>query len=1140
MANMFPECVGGVDVVSDAENIKRLLQLPYSQKTVVSMIVHRIENTILIDEFDIHKYLLRQSNADWQWLRSFIFENILNSLNDKQKKFQIKSKSREVLHHNNLTSKFLYYSIKNDKKDDLHFDFKQPVVEAEGETIHTYSPLPFVGPLLPEPKKEENLPDPKSDHVFNRNVLWTFEDIRMLIGTDMPIFGSSNRPCISLRLRDMKKPINVLTGIDYWLDNLMCNVPEVMMCYHLDGLVQKYEIIKTEDLPNLKNSKFSPKIIRNVAQNILSFLKSNATKSGHTYWLFKGKHDDFVKLYDLTTLCKNNETKNNDGEEDNCDTNDNNNNDEPGTSTASGQNDTSKNNKNPFTIPVAMLLYTVARNMKNSHEKMTPKKAGSIRTLLDNCIKLLPKDKHPQIVTSSHYILSDLYIPDTLVPSSPNFINTFSADMLTSPNSSTSHNIDTDEEDSGNSDVAMKNINETLKEFNQNKNKTNTSSKPLYGSLVMRCTTALQHVIAGLHCLQYLKNENDDLMSSVLKKQQIIHEEQNPNLAQSNQAIPLPYQTLHKEAFESDSVSPTPVKDDLNSKVNGESAMPSKGNQDGNEISTVNTTPLHDKFILFKGKMGDVKSWKMHLKILLFEKACLIYATLAENSYANGSYGKSLRYIFTSIKCQFIVTKCVSSVSSQRCLLLGRAADCLFQMSKNMTNIIKYRKDFVNPDILKVPEFIEYMNKELENETFEEDDIKFLKPSYDIEDLMISSCEFYEAALACSTAKSNLELIRRLGNATNELGLLYMHLAQESYNDNDKNDLYIMLAKKSYECLFKGIKLFEQVNDDANLAFLLCNMGRFLRFRAHIHLWMDAETDITVFQKHLYQESFNCYERALGIIISRKENPELWDMVKWELSTATFTLTKTLQDRWKELSPEENFEDAKFDEDVLEMLHKSLKLCDTDTISSKQILYIQRAALIHQGIAAYYHSLYRNIEDDPRKKNLHLCRMHFEKAIKFLDQVDEPALYIEIQMERIALQLYISENAQSVAAKKSNLLHTIEFFVQTTDMLKKVNVNHLIESNGNEDLQVFLIKFERNLQLMLRTLAKLCVNKATPGTSYYYCNTQGSTIKKDAEICKQMFGATLRRNTKMGTNAFIEYLVEVVAKVNELSGKVSK
>lgn len=88
--------------------------------------------------------------------------------------------------------------------------------------------------------------------------------------------------------RDMTKPISVLTGIDYWLDNLMCNVPEVVMCYHLNGIVQKYELVKTEDLPHLNDSKFSPKVIRDVAQNILSFLKSNATKAGHTYWLFKG------------------------------------------------------------------------------------------------------------------------------------------------------------------------------------------------------------------------------------------------------------------------------------------------------------------------------------------------------------------------------------------------------------------------------------------------------------------------------------------------------------------------------------------------------------------------------------------------------------------------------------------------------------------------------------------------------------------------------------------------------------------------------------------------------------------------------------------------------------------------------------
>ncbi len=36
----------------------------------------------------------------------------------------------------------------------------------------------------------------------------------------------------------MSKPITVLTGLDYWLDNLMCNVPELAMCFHLDGIVK--------------------------------------------------------------------------------------------------------------------------------------------------------------------------------------------------------------------------------------------------------------------------------------------------------------------------------------------------------------------------------------------------------------------------------------------------------------------------------------------------------------------------------------------------------------------------------------------------------------------------------------------------------------------------------------------------------------------------------------------------------------------------------------------------------------------------------------------------------------------------------------------------------------------------------------
>lgn len=44
------------------QNIKRLLKIPYS-KSQVSMMVHRIGKTLLLDEFDIHQHLLQTAKV---------------------------------------------------------------------------------------------------------------------------------------------------------------------------------------------------------------------------------------------------------------------------------------------------------------------------------------------------------------------------------------------------------------------------------------------------------------------------------------------------------------------------------------------------------------------------------------------------------------------------------------------------------------------------------------------------------------------------------------------------------------------------------------------------------------------------------------------------------------------------------------------------------------------------------------------------------------------------------------------------------------------------------------------------------------------------------------------------------------------
>ena len=76
-----------------------------------------------------------------------------------------------------------------------------------------------------------------------------------------------------------------------------------------------------------------------------------------------GADEDVVKLYDLSSLA--------DGAE--C----------------------SDMTENPFTVPLGMLLYRVARNLWQSKRKK-----ATIRMLLETCLVLLDDDKHSQVIRS--------------------------------------------------------------------------------------------------------------------------------------------------------------------------------------------------------------------------------------------------------------------------------------------------------------------------------------------------------------------------------------------------------------------------------------------------------------------------------------------------------------------------------------------------------------------------------------------------------------------------------------------------------------------------------------------------------------------------------------------------------------------
>ncbi|XP_076164566.1 erythroid differentiation-related factor 1 [Ptiloglossa arizonensis] len=1140
MAHMFPDCVGEVDVVSDAENIKKLLKLPYNHG-VISMMVHRVENTLLLDDFDIHKYLLRQAESDWEWLKKFFYKHIFQNHGDKEKRLFHKTNNRNTLQQRNLVSKFLYHSIvvADNKEQD-----KKPQL-----------PVKTMEPCLPEPSQEEKVPDPNYNHNFARNIVWTFENIQMLIGTDMPIFGGQTHPCISLRLRDVTKPINVLTGIDYWLDNLMCNVPEVVMCYHLDGIVQKYELIKTEDLPNLDHSKFSSKVIRDVAQNILSFLKNNATKAGHTYWLFKGKDDEVVKLYDLTSLCHD-------------------------VSDDKGQN--------PFTVPVAMLLYRVARNMKYSTDYHCQQ--GTIRMLLKNCLELLVKEKYPQIVTSAHFMLSDLYIPSDTDPANPG-LSDQSDEEDAHNDSGTNHENERneeeeeggegegegeeEEEDEETEEAAIKSLTfANIKERTDCK-ESKYKSPPISGTVEERCLAALEHVYRGLECLQYFPTEDSsddeeriraeekekEEQEEKEEKEEKEYEETHLNMAKPFQAIPMPCTPLRDEKKKTDSEASS-----LNSSPTHKKKFKPKKNKKIEKV-ILKEEPSENKAtaLLCKvkaetiptwqaPKKSDNISWNAHLKILLYKKASLIFAVLAENEYANKSYGASLRYMLAVLRCQKIL-EIFCGIKNAKLIsyLLGRAGDCCFMVVQDWCNVEKHRKDYemkndieerIVEEICKGEEDLDMNGAELLPQHLES-----------LEFTLVASYKCYEKALLLEpfvTDKKNL--IRRLGNIHNELGVLYMNEAairyqQESSSEDtsDSSSNVISLLARSLMHLEVGVKAFETVHDEANLARLHSNTGRLMRLCAHMNVKQNTQ------ERHFYNKALASYQKALQVLGTRKSNSAIWDTVTWDLSTTLFTMATLLQDYpITGCKTEEELE-----REVVDILQKALKHCDTETPGPRQPVYQFRTATIQHRLASLYHRVYREHQPDAdnvkRKTSLQLCKLYYEKAAKLLLVLEQSTEFLTVQMERVALAEHQARCATTFNGKLKAYQNGLELILQCRpimDILCEKNSSQkqkgestnaidnkvgkdITEGKGIdeqkliEDEETLVTLLEQRLQFILRSLTKLIVSK----------NSSSSSNKKDREtlanLYKQCYSRTLRPVTMTGVT-LIEHVAQLLRELEKM------
>lgn len=1015
IANSFVDHVGKVDVITDAENVKKLLKMTYSDAPV-SLIVHRVGKTLLIDSFDAYRNFLFAKEQQWQWLRKFLSDTLDHNTN--MSIIPAKALSRQDLEARLMLSKFLYHSMNDDEPGE-----NSKMSHNVPGTVPLNSPI--VDPLV----SKADLADMKDS--FERDVLWNFEDIRMLIGTDLPIFGAGTHPCVTLRLRDMKKPISILTGIDYWLDQLMSAVPEVVMCYHLNGIVQKYEVLKTEDLPNVPGSSFSPDLVRDVAQNILSFLKSNATKEGHTYWLFKDKDDDIVKLYDLTSVC---------------------------------QEYMDEMSANPFTLPVAVLMYRVARNLLQKVTKSKKTLPKTVYRLLTHCLELLDTKKFPQVVGSVHYCLANLYMScgcksgedflNCCVDESKNGTNDGGEskpeddvdeweyeDLYVSDPSSrilTVHPTNTGAVNNNTSSSTPACM--TLNDLMTNQPETrlaNLSATPNtkpgaipFGSNMEDCwQSALEHILKGLQCLD-LNSVDDQCKEEIITSKKEEEELATPD----GRPIPLRYESISKTAL--------------------------------------NLVPL-------SVRLPNSTDWRLNLTRLLLLRAMKLYELLSDFAFKLEHYGKALRYIKQSFLCcdagrQLMadqvdeeksdpaVMECRRLITSVIPSLLTLCGDTHCMLGHiNSTGLDKHIRDF-NANSYR-DDKIGTKAKSICRSNHDEQGYSWCwEMCSSTEQSFQLSQRAYEEALKLiqTPGESRMEIkesfntnnkndkcgkmssfrreridetvvYKRLGNVKNALGIYFMNLSSAilSQKDETKTKTAENCWSISYMYFQDGIQIFNKQNDKDNEALLNSNAGRLMRLCASTRMDLDAPFNME--EEHYLTRAVEMYQRALECVNPKNSTHKVWESVAWELSSVYFNFAVNLQERPPLLR--KSLEDI--ERDIIELMQKSLRLVESlmATDEAKRAVYVFRIAVIHHKLASLYYKLSVSKDDLTERKlkqTRSLSELHYRKASDGFKEtvIESPAEFIGVQIERAVF-------VESAVDAQANYTSKIKTYNQALEML---------------------------------------------------------------------------------------------------------
>ncbi|KAJ6696827.1 hypothetical protein OIU85_003204 [Salix viminalis] len=396
-----------IDVIASADILKQIFKIPYS-KARLSIAVRRIGQTLVLnkgpDAEEGERLVRRHKNQSKKCTDQSLFLNFAmhsvrmeacdcppthppsskghsnSSVLPGRDAPQFVGQSDDVTRNEEINHCAEYPHV---KQDNFFWESKK---KKRNKDHHPVKKSSHLGEKPRSSMQESEKHKRVSNDGFLRVLFWQFHNYRMLLGSDLLLFSNEKYVAVSLHLWDVTRQVTPLTWLEAWLDNVMASVPELAICYHQDGVVQGYELLKTDDIFLLKGISedgtpaFHPHVVQQNGLSVLRFLEENCKQDPGAYWLYKSAGEDMIQLFDLCVIPKTRSSSD-------CD---------DGTSSLPSL---MHRGRSDSLFSLGTLLYRIAHRLSLS---MAPNNKAKCARFFQQCLEFLDDPDHLVVRASAH------------------------------------------------------------------------------------------------------------------------------------------------------------------------------------------------------------------------------------------------------------------------------------------------------------------------------------------------------------------------------------------------------------------------------------------------------------------------------------------------------------------------------------------------------------------------------------------------------------------------------------------------------------------------------------------------------------------------------------------------------------------